>query len=130
MDRDKQQEQHETLEQRVVELGSRYLKENVKWLSTSLTPNNFAICKTRLLKVLERCRDIGFDDAADQEIVLVEDLKEEYEKVVRAAFEREEQARIRAQIREEQVREREIERELLILDLIPNTLRVRVWHVG
>jgi DNA repair exonuclease SbcCD ATPase subunit len=44
------------------------------------------------------------------------DLREEYQKVVRAAFEREEQARIKARIREEQLREREIERELAQLE--------------
>jgi len=40
----------------------------------------------------------------------------EYQKAVRAAFEREEQARIKAQIREEQLREKEIDRELKQLE--------------
>jgi hypothetical protein len=44
------------------------------------------------------------------------DLKAEYQMIVRAAFEREEQARIRAQIREEQMREREVEKELRRLE--------------
>ena len=43
-------------------------------------------------------------------------LKAEYQKAVRAAFEREEQARIKAQIREEQLRQKEIDRELKQLE--------------
>lgn len=100
------------IDRKVQELGARYLKENVKWIGNSLNPNNFANCKQRLLDVIERCRGIGFEIHVDQEQVLLDDLRSEYEKVVRAAFEREEQARIKAQIREEQQREREIQREL------------------
>ena len=44
------------------------------------------------------------------------ELRQDYEKVVRAAFEREEQSRIKAQIREERARAREIDRELRQLD--------------
>jgi hypothetical protein len=100
------------IDRKVQELGSRYLKENVKWIGNSLNPNNFANCKQRLLDVIERCRAIGFPIPPEQEQALLDDLRMEYEKVVRAAFEREEQARIKAQIREEQQREREIQREL------------------
>lgn len=100
------------IDHKVQELGARYLKENVKWIGNSLNPNNFANCKQRLLDVIERCRGIGFEISTEQEQVLLDDLRSEYERVVRAAFEREEQARIKAQIREEQQREREIQREL------------------
>jgi hypothetical protein len=100
------------IDRKVQELGSRYLKENVKWIGNSLNPNNFANCKQKLLDVVERCRAIGFPIPPEQEQALLDDLRVEYEKVVRAAFEREEQARIKAQIREEQQREREIQREL------------------
>lgn len=100
------------IDRKVQELGARYLKENVKWIGNSLNPNNFANCKQKLLDVIERCRGIGFPVPAEQEQALLDELRLEYEKVVRAAFEREEQARIKAQIREEQQREREIQREL------------------
>jgi hypothetical protein len=100
------------IDRKVQELGSRYLKENVKWIGNSLNPNNFANCKQKLQDVIERCRAIGFPIPPEQEQALLDDLRMEYEKVVRAAFEREEQARIKAQIREEQQREREIQREL------------------
>ncbi|MEX2119397.1 MAG: GIY-YIG nuclease family protein [Pirellulales bacterium] len=116
LDRELQRQAHETLDRKCEELGSRYLKENVKWIGSSLSPNNFAICKQRLKDVIERCRGIGFPVSVDEEAALLASLREEYEKVVRAAFEREEQARIKVQIREEQMREREIERELKQLE--------------
>jgi hypothetical protein len=106
------QQSQDTIDQKVKELGGRYLKENVKWIGNSLNPNNFANCKQRLLDVIERCRGIGFEIAPEEEGAYLADLRTEYERVVRAAFEREEQARIKAQIREEQQREREIQREL------------------
>jgi hypothetical protein len=111
-----QQESQETLDQKVQELGDRYLKENVKWIGKSLNANNFVACKQRLQEVIERCRGIGFPIAEEQEATYLADLRAEYEKMVRAAFEREEQARIKAQIREEQKREREIQRELQRID--------------
>lgn len=116
LDRQLQGQNQEMLDQRATDLGGRYLKENVKWVGSSLTPTNFVSCKQRLQKVIERCRGIGFDVSAEEENGVLADLRAEYEKIVRAAFEREEQARIRAQIREEQRLEKEIERELKQLD--------------
>lgn len=116
LDRDLQRQTHEELSQRIGNLGSRYLKENVKWIGSSLTTNNFVASKQRLQGVIERCRGIGFDVPGQEEAVLLANLKEEYEKMVRAAFEREEQARIKAQIREEQRLQREVEREVKKLD--------------
>jgi hypothetical protein len=116
LDRELQRENQNTLDERSKEVGSRYLKESVRWIGESLTPNNFVSCKQRLQKVLEACRGIGFEVTAAQEASLVEDLRQEFERAVRAAFEREEQARIKARIREEQLLEREVERELKQLD--------------
>lgn len=116
MDRDLQRRNQETLDARAKELGKRYLKENIKALGSALTPSNYAASKKRLLDVIERCRGIGFSIGSEEEAEYLADLKAEYERIVRAAFEREEQARIRAQIREEQRREREIEAELKRLD--------------
>ncbi len=115
-DRDLQQESQEALDQRSKDLGSRYLKENVKWIGSSLTANNFVNCRQRLQKVIERCRGIGFDVSTQDEDTLLANLKEEFEKAVRAAFEREEQARIRSQIIGELKLEKEIERELKQLE--------------
>ena len=112
LDRELQGTEQQTIKQRVTELGGRYLKENVKWIGSSLTANNFAACKERLLDVIERCRGIGFEVPDEQEESLLAALKTEFEKMVRAAFEREEQARIKAQIREEQRLQKEVDREL------------------
>ncbi len=88
----------------------------MKWIGASLSANNYVNCKQRLQDVIERCRGIGLEVSSKEEDDLLTDLKKEFEKVVRAALEREEQARIKAQIREEQAREREIERELKQLE--------------
>ena len=111
LDQHLQQQSQASLDQKVKEIGSRYLNENVKWIGKSLNANNFASCKQKLLDVIERCRGIGFQISKEEEHSLVADLRVAYEKEVRAAFEREEQARIKAQIREEQKLEREIKRE-------------------
>ena len=111
-----QREAQSALDDKVAELGSRYRNENVKWIGASLNPNNFVACKQRLLGVIERCRGIGFSVLGDEEATLIANLRQEYENVVRAAFEREEQARIKAQIREEQSREKAIEREIKQLE--------------
>jgi hypothetical protein len=116
LDQERTQEKQRVLDERSQHLGKRYLQDNIKWTRTSLTPNNFVNSKKRLSDVITWCREIGFSISPDEEAERLANLKEEYEKVVRAAFEREEQARIRAQIREEQKREREIERELQQLE--------------
>ena len=95
LDTEVQRKHHTEIQQKVMDLGSRYLKENVKWISTSLNPNNFAASKQRLLDVIERCRGMGFEIAESEEKSRQEDLKTEFQMIVRAAFEREEQARIK-----------------------------------
>jgi phage-related minor tail protein len=116
MDRDLQAKNQERLDARAEELGGRYLKENIKWIGRLLTPNNYAASKQHLLEVIKLCRGIGFKIPREREEGYLADLKAEFERIVRAAFEREEQARIKEQIREEQAREREIEQELKRLD--------------
>ena len=116
LDRNQQQESQRALDERCKELGARYLKENVKWIGASLTANNFTVCKQRLQDVIERCRGIGLSVSKSEQDALVADLKAEFERLVRAALEREEQARIKAQIREEQKLQREIDREMSQLD--------------
>lgn len=116
LDRDQDREAQKALNERVAETGRLYLKDNVKWIGSSISANNFTACKQRLVKVIEQCRGIGFEVSDQQQAELVADLQKEFERAVRAAFEREEQARIKAQIREEQLREKEVERELKQLE--------------
>lgn len=116
LDRNAQQFAQQELSERCAELAQRFLKENEKWIGNSLNANNFASCKQRLLDVIERCREIGFEISPEKEADLLGELRQDFEKAVRAAFEREEQSRIKAQIREEQLREKEVERELKQLE--------------
>ncbi len=103
--------QHEEISRKTDELAQRYLKENVTWIGAKLTTGNFATSKKRLLKVVEQCRSIGFDISEKEEEELVQDLKANYEQVLRVDFERQEQARIKAQIREEERLAREIDKQ-------------------
>jgi hypothetical protein len=97
-------------------LGRRYLADTVKAVISNVGSNNFTACKQRLLNVIEWCREIGFDVSLQEESRLLLELKAEFERAVKAAFEREEQARIKAQIREEQKLQKEIDAELKRLD--------------
>lgn len=94
------------------ELASRYLKESVSWIGSKLNANNFSSCKQRLLNVIDACRSIGFDVPETRERELTEDLQRDFEQAVRDEFSRQEQARIRAQVREEEKISREIERQI------------------
>jgi len=124
LDEEMRRQEQLDINMRVKELGSRYLKENVKWIGKNLNNNNFVTCKQRLLDVIERCRGIGFQVTSEEEAALIADLRVDYEKIVRATYEREEQARIKAQIREERQREREIQRELERVDREREALEV------
>ncbi|MBA3483384.1 MAG: GIY-YIG nuclease family protein [Pirellulales bacterium] len=112
LDREAQHERQSTIDGKVNDLGSRYLSDHVKWIGKAINANNFAACKQRLIDAIERCREIGFQTSTSDEETYVADLRAEFEREVRAALEREEQARIKAQIRDEQQREREVKREL------------------
>ncbi len=107
-----QKQSQEEVDQRAKELAKLYIKESEKWIERSLTPSNLTTSRDRLKDVIERCRSIGYDIPPTEENERLSELRAEFERVVRAAFEREEQVRIRAQIREEQLREKEIEREV------------------
>ena len=102
----------EEMDKRANELAERYLKENVSWIAQKLSSNNFANCKKRLLDVIQRCRDIGFQVPEGEEDKFVQDLKKNFEDAVRAELQRQEQSRIKAQIREEERLAREIEKQI------------------
>ena len=93
------------------ELATRYLKESVSWIAAKLNPNNYSSCKQRLLNVIGACRSIGFNVLESQEAELVQNLQNDFEQAVRDEFARQEQARIRGQIREEEKLAREIEKK-------------------
>ncbi len=124
LDRVQQDQTQNTLDQKIKDVGNRYLKDTVKWIGASLNQNNFASCKQRLQDVINRCRAAGFQIPDQEEAALIANLKADYEQAVRAAFEREEQARIKAQIREEQLRQKEIDRELKQLEREREAIKV------
>lgn len=112
LDRDAHRSTQEHLDRRARELGSRYLKDTVRWVNSNLSTNNYTASKQRLLEVIARCREIGFVVLQDEEDELLANLQAGFEKAVRVSIEREEQARIKARIREEMNLEREREQEL------------------
>lgn len=110
MDNELLNQQQVVLDERSSALATRYLAETTKWISQSLTANNYAAQKDRLTDAIQRVRSIGFNITADEEALRIAELKQEYERVVRVAVQREEQARIKAQIREEERLQREAQR--------------------
>ncbi len=111
IDRDLQNARQNVLDEKCNALAKRYLKETIKLVIDSVGPNNYTACKQKLKSVIQAVRDIGYDISDDEETQLIDDLQKEFERAVKAAFEREEQARIKAQIREDQRLERELEKE-------------------
>ncbi len=105
-------QRQEQIDGRANELAGRYLKENVSWIGGKLNANNFSSCKQRLVNVIGACRSIGFDVPEAQEQELVQNLQNDFEQAVRDEFARQEQARIKAQIREEERLAREIDKQI------------------
>ena len=106
-----EQRQNE-IDQRSTGLAKRYLEENVAILGDKLTPNNFATSKKRLLNVIESVRKIGFSVTDEEESERIQELKSRFEHVVRLDLQRQEQARIKAQIREEERLAREAQKRI------------------
>jgi hypothetical protein len=94
------------------ELATRYLKESAAWIGERLNSGNFSSCKQRLLNVIGVCRSIGFDIPVEREQELVQTLQNDFEQAVRDEFARQEQARIKAKIREEERLAREIDKQI------------------
>ena len=103
-------EQHRWLVNRVVE---RYLRDVVRDVSRKLKPDTYALQKSRLQKAIEFCRSHAYKVPAATERSLFDDLKKDYEAVLRKDAEKRKQARIKAQIREEKKAAREAEQERL-----------------
>jgi hypothetical protein len=105
-------QQQRSLDDRGATLARRYLADATKTASDNLTVNNFANVKEKLLKVIEQCRSIGYPISPEEEARYVAELQREFESLVRAAALREEQVRIKAQIREEERLQREAARAI------------------
>lgn len=102
----------ENREMTIDRLGTRFLGDSVKWVAAKLTTNNFTASSDRLRKAVEFCRKHEYNVTDSYEEELLDNLRAEYESVLRKEHAREEQARIKARIREEQKAEKELEREM------------------
>jgi hypothetical protein len=81
-------------------LAVRYLEENIDWISYRLNSSNYPQMKERLAVIINSCRAIGYT-IPDSEIRRLNGLlHEKYQIVLRREAEKEEQARIREQLRE------------------------------
>ncbi|MCE5268208.1 MAG: GIY-YIG nuclease family protein [Planctomycetaceae bacterium] len=105
-------QRQQELNARADEIADRYLRESVSWIGERLNPNNFSTCKQRLLNVVRACRSIGFYVPEEEEAELVQTLQKNFEQAVRDEFARQEQARIKSQIREEEKLARETEKQI------------------
>ena len=112
LDQDFLSERQQQLDEKAEALARQYLRDTVKAVTASINASNFAACKDRLLDVINHCREIGYSITVEEEAKYVADLKANFERAVKAALEREEQARIKAQIREEEKIRREIEQQI------------------
>jgi hypothetical protein len=93
-------------------LGRAYFDEVVSAAWKALTPSTYPTAKQRVRTAAERVRAEGFDLPKADEDQALADLHAQFERAVRAAVEREEQARLREQMREEQKRQQETEEAL------------------
>jgi uncharacterized membrane protein (Fun14 family) len=92
-------------------IAKRYFEEVTKNLVAKISPDNFSQSRDKFLKAVEHCRRVGYD-VSDSEIAgFLAELKTEFETAVRKQAAREEQAKIKERIREEQKAEAEFERE-------------------
>jgi len=98
-------------------MAERFLDETRKWWTTKLNAENFQATKDRITKAVGFCRKHGHTVSTKQERELIDQLKVDYEMVVRREHEKNEQKRIREQMREEQRIEREVKRELERIDI-------------
>ena len=97
-------------------LAKRLIHDNRKFITKGLTIQNYATSRSKLEKVISFCGKYSYLTLPPENDAIFSGLKSEYEQVVRKNLAREEQARIKEKIREEQRLEREINAELKRLE--------------
>ncbi len=103
-------------EKSIESLGKRLLKDNVKFTGSKITGNNYSTSKKNYEKVFTFCEKSGYSVSPETKKEIMGDLKASFEEAVRKQWQKEEQARIKLQIREEQKLEAERQRELQRLE--------------
>lgn len=115
-------------------MAKRFLDETKRWWTQKLTVDNFQQTKDRISKAISFCRRHGYPVSITQERELMDQLKADYEAVVRREHQRSEQKRIKDQMREEQRVQRELQREMERIDtekrLIETALEEALARVG
>jgi hypothetical protein len=97
-------------------IAIKYLDETKKTLISKLTPDNLTQTKDRFQKAVDFCRKVGFDTPKADIEQFQDDIKKEYADAVRKQLAREEQARIKEKLREEQKAEADFQREMKRLE--------------
>ena len=77
------EERQQELDRRSTALAKRDLTENVKLIVSSIGPSNFTGCKNRLIEVIARVRELGYEVTTGEEEQLLADLRGEFERAVR-----------------------------------------------
>ena len=108
----KNEEQQKSIES----LGTRLLKDNVKFIGSKITANNYATSKKKYETVFTFCEKHAYSVPVEIQKEILGELKNSFEEAVRKQWEKEEQARIKRQIREEQKLEADRQRELQRLE--------------
>lgn len=90
----------------------RFLADTKKNLQSKLTVNNYGASRDRFLKAVEFCEKQGAEVNPDEVDKFILELKSDFEQLVKIQANKEEQARIKERIREEERARLEIEREL------------------
>ncbi len=106
----------EESQKNLIDMGKKYLKENINIIMNKLTPNNYATSHKQLERIIEFCEKKNLEVPKEEKARLFNELKEEYKVVVRKDIQKQEQQRIKELIREEERLEREREREIKHLE--------------
>ena len=97
-------------------LGMRLLKDNVNFIGSKVTANNYATSKKKFENVFIFCDEHSYTIPGEKQKEILGDLKNSFKEEVQKQWQREEQARIKRQIREEQKLEADRQRELQRLE--------------
>ena len=91
-------------------LGRSYVDDTFKFIVSKMTTSNFTASRDRVLKAIGTCRSLGFDWPDNMEDEYTDKIREEFKRILRIEDMRQEQQRIKEQIREEQKTQRELDK--------------------
>lgn len=92
-------------------LVKSYMADTVKFIQSKLNTRNLFSCCEQIRALAEKCRKAGYDLPKKEVDGHIKKIKAEFEKLVRREEQKNEQARIKAMIREEEKIRRELEKQ-------------------